>query len=86
MLWCASDTSPGMGMWPPPIQPTSAMVWGATGPGGDVGSVAAGHTGGAVDAGGLDGLGRGHVRQDGGQRPSICWRKVYPPSRQGNLR
>src|SRR6266699_3617348 len=27
MAGCASDTSPGMGSWPPPIRPTSAMVW-----------------------------------------------------------
>lgn len=24
---CASDTSPGLGRWPPPITPTSEMVW-----------------------------------------------------------
>ena len=24
--WCASDTSPGIGMWPPPISPASKMV------------------------------------------------------------
>jgi hypothetical protein len=27
MSWCASDTSPGLGTWPPPIKPTAAMVW-----------------------------------------------------------
>ena len=25
--WCARDTSPGMGRCPPPITPTSAIVW-----------------------------------------------------------
>ena len=25
--WCASDTSPGIGTWPPPISPASEMVW-----------------------------------------------------------
>jgi hypothetical protein len=25
--WCASDTSPGSGTWPPPLRPTSEMVW-----------------------------------------------------------
>jgi hypothetical protein len=25
--WCASDTSPGVGTWPPPIKPTSEIVW-----------------------------------------------------------
>jgi hypothetical protein len=25
--WCASDTSLGTGTWPPPIRPTSEMVW-----------------------------------------------------------
>jgi hypothetical protein len=28
MPWCASDTSPGMGRWPPPITPITEMVWG----------------------------------------------------------
>jgi hypothetical protein len=27
ILWCASDTSPGIGTWPPPISPASEMVW-----------------------------------------------------------
>ena len=40
---------------------------GATRPGGDEGGLAAGHAGDAVDAGGLDGLGQGHIRQDGGE-------------------
>jgi hypothetical protein len=25
--WWASDTSPGIGTWPPPIRPTSEIVW-----------------------------------------------------------
>jgi hypothetical protein len=25
--WCASDTSPGIGTWPPPISPASEIVW-----------------------------------------------------------
>jgi hypothetical protein len=25
--WCASDTSPGIGTWPPPISPASEMGW-----------------------------------------------------------
>jgi hypothetical protein len=25
--WCARDTSPGIGTWPPPISPASEMVW-----------------------------------------------------------
>jgi hypothetical protein len=25
--WCASDTSPGIGTWPPPIRPASEMGW-----------------------------------------------------------
>jgi hypothetical protein len=27
MLWYVSSTSPGIGTWPPPIRPVSAMVW-----------------------------------------------------------
>ena len=27
MPWCASDTLPGIGTWPPPISPTSEKVW-----------------------------------------------------------
>ena len=27
MPWCARDTSPGMGIWPPPIKPRSEIVW-----------------------------------------------------------
>jgi hypothetical protein len=25
--WCARDTSPGIGTWPPPIRPASERVW-----------------------------------------------------------
>jgi hypothetical protein len=25
--WCARDTSPGSGTWPPPISPTAELVW-----------------------------------------------------------
>jgi hypothetical protein len=25
MPWCDSDTSPGIGIWPPPVRPTAAM-------------------------------------------------------------
>ncbi len=27
MPWWASDPAPGIGTWPPPISPTSAMGW-----------------------------------------------------------
>jgi hypothetical protein len=43
------------------------VVRGATRPAGDTGGLAARQARDAVDAGGLDGPGQGHVRQDGGQ-------------------
>jgi hypothetical protein len=40
---------------------------GATGPGGDDGHAPAGAASDARDAGGLEGVGEGHLRQDGGE-------------------
>jgi hypothetical protein len=40
------------------------VVRGATRPGGDAGTTPAGQAGDAVEAGGLDGLVQGHVRQN----------------------
>ncbi len=45
------------------------LVGGATRPGGDDGGAPPGEAGDAVDAGGGDGLGQGHVRQDRRQAP-----------------
>jgi hypothetical protein len=73
-LW-ARETSPGVGMWPPPISPTSEMVWqGAKRPGRHQGGAVAGEAGDAVDARGLNGLGKGHRRQDG--RESACQHRL----------
>jgi len=33
MPWCGSDTSPGIGICPPPISSTSGIVWWGTGKG-----------------------------------------------------
>jgi hypothetical protein len=62
-LW-ASDTSPGIGTWPPPISPASEMVgWGgATRAGRHQHGAVAGEAGDTVDVGGLKGLGQGHHR------------------------
>jgi hypothetical protein len=65
-LWCARDTSPGMGRCPPPISPTSAMGWwgGAERPGGDDGGAPPGEAGDAMDAGGFNGFGQGQIGED----------------------
>jgi hypothetical protein len=69
-LWCASDTSPGMGICPPPIQAGGDRVLaGSEGLGIDDGGAPPGEAGDAVDAGGLEGLGQGHVGEDRGQAP-----------------
>jgi hypothetical protein len=66
-LW-ASDTSPGIGTWPPPVSPTSERVWwGAARPGRDQGRAVARQAGDTVEARGREGLGEGHRRQDGEQ-------------------
>jgi hypothetical protein len=70
-LWCARDTSPGIGTWPPPISPTSEMVWWgcAKWAGRHQRRAVAGEAGDAVDARGLDGFSQDHRRQDGGEPP-----------------
>jgi hypothetical protein len=52
----------------PPADPADnrdRVVWGATRPGGDTGGLAACQAGDAVDAGGVEGFGQAHRRQDG---------------------
>jgi hypothetical protein len=76
-----SDTSPGIGTWPPPISPASEMVWwGARhgrvgGPRRAVPSKASD----PVGACGLNRLGEGHCREDGGQPP--CQHRLARPGR-----
>jgi hypothetical protein len=63
--------SPGIGTWPPPISPTSEMVWwGATRAGRDQRRTGVGAAGDTMDACGLNGFDQGHRRQDGGESPS----------------
>jgi hypothetical protein len=62
--------SPGIGTWPPPISPASEMVWWGARHGRVVTyAVRAPKAGDTVDARGLNGLGEGHRRQDGGEPP-----------------
>jgi hypothetical protein len=77
--WWASDTSPGIGTWPPPISPASEMVWWAraTRAGRDQRRAVAGEARDAVDTRGLNGLGEGHRRQDGGEPP--CQHRLARP-------
>jgi hypothetical protein len=69
--WWASDTSPGIGMWAHADQPDigDGVMGGAKGPGRDQGRPVAREAGDAVDARRLNGLGKGHRRQDDGQPP-----------------
>jgi hypothetical protein len=64
----ASDTSPGIGTWPPPIRPASERGWwGATRASRDQRRTVAGAAGDTVDTRGFNGFGEGHRRQDGGE-------------------
>src|SRR6266850_496067 len=71
MAWCASETSPGIGTWPPPISPASEMVGWGTRHGRVVTNAvrSPGEDRDTMDARGLNGLGEGHRRQDG-SRPA----------------
>jgi hypothetical protein len=84
-LWCAGDTSPGIGTWPPPIRPASGMMWWGARHGRVVTRAvrSAGAGGDALDVRGLDGFGQGHLWQDGGQPPCQhrCPRPRGPSSR-----
>jgi hypothetical protein len=66
--WWASDPSPGIGTWPPPIKPTSKMVWwGARNGRAVTTAVRPGQAGDARDAGGLPRVRQTHRRQDRGE-------------------
>ena len=69
--WCARDTSPGLGTWPPPISSASERVWWGVryGRARDQRCAVPGEARDAVNARGLNGLGQGHRRQDGGEPP-----------------
>jgi hypothetical protein len=63
--WCARDTSPGIGTWPPPIRPTSERVWWGARQGSAVTR---------VDAGGVEGFQEGQRRQEGGA--PVCQQRL----------
>jgi hypothetical protein len=69
-LW-ASDTSPGVGTCPPPINPASERAWcgAAKRAGGHQRRAIARESGDAVDPRRLDGLSQGHRRRHRGEPP-----------------
>jgi hypothetical protein len=67
--WWASDTSPGMGTWPPPDQPDigDGVMRRAARARRDHRRAGPGEAGDTMDTRGLEGLGEGHRRQHGGE-------------------